>query len=444
MDRLSIVDLINLAVETPQAPMHIGAVAVLDGRALRDAGGLPPIAEIRSDLDRRLDRVPHLRRIIHRLGPFAGRPLWIDDPGFRIERHVHQVQLDGPGDQEALLRLAGQRLTRPLDRAHPLWRMWFVTGLASGDLAVIFVMHHVMADGLAALHLLTAFLDPPGSADAASCPVWSAKARPRWWELVRDNLRSRRTAGRERTRRPTPWSELLRSRLVPRTSLNAPVGSHRRIERLCLDLATARQVAHHQGCKVNDVVLDLAAGGIRALLTARGEAVDRLELTADVVVSLRDPGQSAEPGNRTGGFTVRLPIDEVDPLRRLNLIGARSAAAKIDQISTTGNTLLMGLARVGLLRRFSRRQRLTNLIESNVAGPPSTVDLLGVPVLDLIPLGSLAGNLAISFLALSYAGRLGITVQADADHFRDLPVLLSGMDEEWAMLAGLVSEGLYM
>lgn len=93
--------------------------------------------------------------------------------------------------------------------------------------------------------------------------------------------------------------------------------------------------------------------------------------------------------------------------------------------------MLIWLARLGLLRRYTRRQRLTHVVESNVIGPPAPIRLGGAPVVDLIPIGALAGNLAISFLASSYAGRLTITIRADADRYADLPVLTAAMAREW-------------
>jgi hypothetical protein len=55
-------------------------------------------------------------------------------------------------------------------------------------------------------------------------------------------------------------------------------------------------------------------------------------------------------------------------------------------------------------------------------------------VIDLVPIGVLAGNLAISFLAMSYAGQLVISIHADADLFPDLPVVPAAMNREWAGL----------
>ena len=104
--------------------------------------------------------------------------------------------------------------------------------------------------------------------------------------------------------------------------------------------------------------------------------------------------------------------------------------------------MLAWLARVGLLRYVSRHQRMINIVESNVAGPPATITLLGAPVRHIVPIGTLVGNLSLGFLALSYAGRLTIAVQADADRYPDLPVLIAAMRRDYAaLLAATSSDG---
>ncbi len=97
---------------------------------------------------------------------------------------------------------------------------------------------------------------------------------------------------------------------------------------------------------------------------------------------------------------------------------------------------MLQLARVGLLRLASRRQRLTNIIESDVIGPREPLHLLGARVIDLVPIGNLAGNLSIAFLALSYLDQLVITVQADADQFPDLVTLVEAMEQDWSRHRG--------
>jgi hypothetical protein len=250
-----------------------------------------------------------------------------------------------------------------------------------------------------------------------------------------------RKAGMPR-RAPAPASArwlLSVLRRAPRTSLNQPVGPHRRLAWLDLNLAEVKAVAHKGGGKVNDVVLTLAAGGLRELLLARSEPVDGVRLHASVAVSLRGDGGKYGAGNRTGALAVGLPLC-ADPHRRLRLIAGESARAKAHQPMGAGNALLVWLARLGLLRWFSRRQRMINIVESNVAGPKAVMTFMGAKVGGIVPVGTLAGNIPVGFLALSYAGRLTVAVQADAVLFPDLPVLLAAMRRESSALTPKIAQ----
>jgi hypothetical protein len=418
-NRLSAADLINLAVETPDTPMHVGALAMLDGRSLCDEAGRLRLAEIRAALEASSAAVPQLRRVVHVPGPLAGRPRWVDDPTFRIDRHVDQVAVPPPADEAALLDLVERLLAAPLDRSRPLWRMWFVTGLPDGRVAMLVALHHAIADGLAAVQLLTSLLDQPArAARPAAVPPW------------RDRHRGPRRGGTIRA----GWQVFTEARGAPRTSLNAPVGGRRRLAVLRLDLADAKRVAHASGGKLNDVVLSLMGGGLGSLLRSRGEPVDGVRLHTGVAVSLRPAGERVEAGNRSGAIMVRLPIGEPDPAVRLRAVCAETARVKDHQVAAYGQRVVVLLARLGLLRAFARRQHMTNVVESNVTGPVTPIRVLGAPVLDLVAIGTLVGNLALSFLALSYAGRLSIAVRADADLFPDLPVLLAAMRRDWEAL----------
>ncbi|MDI6105872.1 wax ester/triacylglycerol synthase family O-acyltransferase [Actinoplanes sp. NEAU-A12] len=414
---LSAEDVLNLTVETPGTPINVAAVAILDGEALLDDTGRLRTAEIRSAVAARLPAVPRLRQTPYLPGLFAGRPRWRDASRFRIEDHVQVAELAEPGGEEALLRLAGRLITRPFDRSRPLWRLWLVPDLPGRRVGLIFVLHHVVADGMATIQMITTLFG------AAPQPMAVSPPRPR----TPPGNRSRHATGGLRM--------FTRSWRAPRSSLNAPVGSRRHLASLHFDLAAVKAVAHRHGGTVNDVVLALAAGGVRALLHSRGEPLAALHVTTSVAVSLRAPGTQARAGNRTGGFLIRLPLAEPGPAERLRHLAASTAEAKREQSVTAGNRILVALARIGAARWLSRHQHLTQVMESNMAGPATPVTMLGAPVLDVVAIGNLAGNVALSVVALSYAGRLNITVHADAGAFPDLPVLLAGIRHDWAILA---------
>ncbi len=165
--RLSGYDLHCLAAETPARPLHLGILAVLDGgaplegQALLDPAGRLRLDAIRRELDGRLAGLPELRRVVYRPGRLAGRPLWVDDPGFRIDRHVGGVELPAPGDDAALMALVEALLATPLDRSRPLWRLWFVSGLEDERIGVLVVLHHALADGMTAMRMVRSLLEPP-------------------------------------------------------------------------------------------------------------------------------------------------------------------------------------------------------------------------------------------------------------------------------------------
>lgn len=446
--RLGADDLINLAVEAVDTPMHVGVVLVLDGRNLLDANGMPSQAGIRSAIEAGLDRVPVLRKVLYRPGPLAGRPIWVDDPAFRLDRHVEHTELAPPGDEEQLLRLAERFMRARLDRAHPLWQVRIVTGLPDGRLAVIVKLHHAVADGLAALGLLADLLGPSAGEPRSAASAWAPAPPPRWRDLFLDNVSSHARATRRLLRRLVDhaawqragrsagagWRTLIHNRGAPRTSLNAPIGPHRRMAVVRMDLAAAKAAGHRNHATVNDLILALIAGGLRGLLVSRGEAVDGVELRTTVPVSLRTAADTDSAGNRTGGLVVRLPLTEARPDARLALIRTDTATAKRDQVPTAEPRLVQWLARSGAMRAVTRHQHITNLIVSNLPGPAGEIHALGAPVVDLIPIGILAGNLTITFLAFSYHGRLTVTVWCDADRYPDLPVLVDAMYRDWAWL----------
>ncbi len=443
--RLSAYDRHCLRAETPDRPLQIGILADLDGRTLLDPSGRLRLAELRREIDARLVALPWLRRVVHHPGRLAGGPLWVDDPDFGIDRHVGEAALSPHADEAALLSLAERLIAPNLDRAHPLWRMWFLTGLADGRVGLLVVVHHALADGMTAMRLVRDLLEAPlGEAgpdpEQRRVPVLAAP----WGALVGDNVRT--TIGAlPRLVRPSTWrafAEILRyarrasslSRNSERSSLNAPVGPRRRLWALRIDQRAAKRVARARGCGVNDVVLTLAAGGVRALLEARGEPVAQLRPRAGVAVALFSADRGGAAGNDIGTLHVPLPLAEADPDARLRLIAAETARAKASPMVAAEPILRAWMGRFGFVRRSMEHQRLVNLAETYLPGPPVAIDILGTRVLDLLPIAPLAGNLGLSFVALSYAGRLAITVRADADRFPDLDLLATAMEREWQAL----------
>jgi WS/DGAT/MGAT family acyltransferase len=455
--RLSLADRSNLRIERVETPAHIAGLCVTEaGPLLREDGELD-LATIRRRLERRLTRVPELRRVVRRPPPLCGPSLWVDDPAFSIDRHVNAARIDPPGDEASLLRTTDLLLRPLLPRSRPLWELWFLTGLAGGRLGALFKIHHAVADGLAAIALAASLLDlQPDAADPPPA-AWSPAPAPSTLALLADSARCRATAAASTLGHPVRLALGLASALgdtartlrtftrAPRTSLNTLPGRSRQLRAVHLDLEQARTVAHAQGAKVNDVLLTVVAGGLRALLLTRGELTAGMELMVSVPAALRRAGAARELGNAVGAIVVPLPVYEPDAARRLERIAAATRAAKVAQHPAYVQDVMAGLAALGLALPLARRQRLVNTFVTNIPGPCDVLYLLGARIEAVLPVVAAAGNVTVIFAALSYRGRLDVVVGADTAACPDVDVLVSGMERAWASLTsgnpGLVAEG---
>ena len=445
--RLSLADRSNLRIERPETPGHVAGVCVVEAGPLLGEDGELDLGEIRRRLERRLVRAPELRRVVRRPPPLCGPALWVDDPTFSIARHVHAARVEPPGDEASLLR-ATEMLLRPLlDRSRPLWQLWFLTGVADGRLGVLFQVHHAVADGLAAIALLASLLDL--EPDAADPPPerWSAAPAPSTRALLADSMRSRATALASTIVHPVVLVRELAvvagdvveafrtSTKAPRTSLNALPGGSRRLRAVHLDLERARAVAHAHDGKVNDVLLAVVSGGLRDLLVSRGEPVDGMELRVSVPASLRRADEARELGNAAGIMVVALPVSEPDAARRLERIAAEMRLARAAQRPASVQHMTAAMAALGLAVPLARRQRMVNTFVTNVPGPRDALYLLGARIEQVLPVVVLAGNVTVTFAALSYHGRLDVVVDADAAACPDVDVLVAGMNQAWESLA---------
>jgi hypothetical protein len=197
-----------------------------------------------------------------------------------------------------------------------------------------------------------------------------------------------------------------------------------------------KEVAHAHGGKVNDVVLSLWAGGLRALMVSRREQVAGIELVTGLAVSLRPRTSNAETvDNRVGAIVLRLPVWESDAQRRLDLVVCTTRRSKAEQRPVAVMGPMVGLAATPVGRCYVAHQHASNLVTTNVIGPAEPVYLLGARVLAILPIIELLGNIGLTLCAFSYAGEMFLVVTADATAFGDLDVAIAAMQHEWDALS---------
>jgi diacylglycerol O-acyltransferase len=440
MERLQAQDLMSLWPEELGWSQDIGALVILDGRRLLDADGRFRIEQARDQIAGRLHLVPRFRQLLYR-PPFGlGWPLWVDAPSVDLAGHVRVLPLEAPADESRLLLACEELRHRRLDRSRPLWEMWFLPGLPDGRVGLFMKLHHAIADGVAGVAALGAFLDLVPDPPRTSAPPWTPAPMPSGRALLFDNLRRHLgELGRAFTRLNHPVDTVRRARRgwpalrevftgvpAPRTSLNRRVGWHRRFALLRSDLDLVKRIAHAHGGKVNDVLMAVLAGGLRELLLGRGERVDGLVLRAIVPVSLHTerPGQAR--GNLDGAMVVPLPIGEADDARRLELIAAETVERK-EQHHPQSGTLFRNIPMQRAFLRLAPYQQAINTYAANVPGPPVPLYFAGAPMLEVFPVVPILGNLSIGVGALSYAGQFNITTVADRELCPDLEAFVQGM-----------------
>lgn len=430
-DRIGPQDAQQLATDVGPVPANVGAVLLLDPPAQVDADALARV------LARRATAIPRLRQRLRRTPPGCGRPIWVDDPRFVAEQHIAVVDCPAPGDQRALMSAAVAAVARPLHRSRPLWRAMLVTGLADGRVGLILVLHHVLADGIGGLAVLGSLVD--GGASPAE-PAPKARPSPTTGEVLVDAWRGR---GRALRRAPAAaralapaLTELGRTRpqRAPVTSLNAPTGPRRRAAVVSVDLAGVHRYARAHGATINDVLLVAVSRALDSVLTARGE--DLAEVVISVPVSARRSATSGELGNRVGVMPVRVPL-RLPADQTLAEVARRTSAMRSSRRGSSSALIapaFRALAALGLFAGMIDRQRLVNSFLTNMRGPQQPLTMGGATIRLIAPVTIAAGNVAAAFAALSYAGRLAVTVIVDPDIAPELDQLAAVVEDE--LLAG--------
>jgi diacylglycerol O-acyltransferase / wax synthase len=441
LERLTASDLFLLLWDDYGWSSDIGGLAICDGASLLDRDGRVRVEAVRAQLEPRLHLVPRFRQLLYRPPLGLGWPLWVDAPCLDLAGHIRVHPVAAPGGQAQLLQACQELARRRLDPARPLWELWLLPGLPERRVGAYLRLHHAIADGAAALAAFGALLDQAPGESAPVAPPWTPAPIPATSQLLADNLRRRRAElgrgwsglthpGRmmRQARRALPaWREVLTEQPAPRTSLNHPVGTHRRLAIIRGRLDPTRQIAHAHHATVNDVVLAAVAGGLRQLLAGRGEDVAGLVQRAMVTISLHDEEPGQAQGNKPGWMMVPLPLGEPDPARRLELIAAQTTARKHKARPQAGTGIFRFAAGQRAWYRHFPRQRSVNLVVTNAPGPPVPLYLAGAQLLELFPMMPVMGNLTLVVAVLSYAGQLNLTAVADHDHCPDLEAFAHGV-----------------
>jgi diacylglycerol O-acyltransferase / wax synthase len=457
VERLTAADSWFLYLENPTVHLHVVGVVLLDPSTAPDGLDFDGIVRhIRGCVP----LIPSFRRRLVEVPLGVDHPVWIEDPEFRLEDHLHHWVLGRDGIAETVEEAVSRVCSEQLDRRLPLWQMYYVEGLEGGRTALVTKIHHALVDGITGVDILAHLVDlapdaPAKDADdsarvvdevpSAPCSLLDATAhrlrtpmRPlvALWRTAASVTRMTTSTARTRLARGDraagPFD-------APRTAFNSTLTPRRTVAFGATSLEAVKETRRAFDVTVNDVVLAACTTGLRRRLERDGTLPDR-PLTCSVPVSVHGRGDDSST-NQVSAMFVHLPVHVADPVERLEQVHHSSRSAKrvqgamgpemigdvVDLIPPPLFHLSAGLW--SQARLPDRLPPVHNLIVSNVAGSPDPLYIAGAEVVGLYPFGPLMEGAALNVTVISHLHDLDVGLIACPDLLPDLDRLLEDMIE---------------
>src|SRR3954447_7521906 len=470
MRQLTSLDAQFLALESPRQTGHVGGLAMVDPSTRVDR--TLDCAAVRDLLRERLPLLPPFRWRLAEVPLGLDYPYWVDDEDFDLDYHVREIALPKPGSDRQLADQVARIMSRPLDRARPLWELYLIHNLESGNSAVLTKIHHALIDGLSGAEIMGLLLDlapegrelpdpgAGGEGDGAAgspstlgmlargllgvprYPVRALRSLPSAVPNIEETpfrvLPGAGTVGRVTSaltgggRRDLPRS--------PRTRFSGRISPHRRFAFGKIPLDEVKAVKNAHGVTVNDVIVTICAGAVRRWLEEHDDLPDE-PLVAQIPVSVRTSDQVGTFGNRIMLMAAPLYTNEADPTTRLRLHHEALSDMK-ERHKALPAELLQDANHFVPPAVFSRAARATfrlatsvgrpnwNLVISNVPGPQLPLYLAGAKLVANYPFSVITDGMGLNITVMSYNGDCDFGIVADRDQMPDVLCLMDWLRDE--------------
>ncbi|MFN2581112.1 MAG: wax ester/triacylglycerol synthase domain-containing protein [Candidatus Dormibacteria bacterium] len=429
LDRLAREDERILELEHGSVVGHTCKVLIVDGVLTAD--------EVRAAVAPRLDAAPRLRQRLQPLPRGLGTPVWVPASDFDLKWHVADAA--AVPDESALRESVAALMADRLDRTRPLWRI-DVVQLGDDRTALVWRVHHCMADGVTALRLggdvlweeegvaarptATERPQQAGHLEPGSLVTLAARERvDAALARARAAITEVRAAARLRDALPDvrAVASSVRRELTPTTlssPFDAPLGRRRSIAWTSLSLARLHDAAKRIDASVtlNDAVIALVATGIRDWLTSRQRSVPALRVR--IPVSLHGSDATGDQANRDSFIDIDVPLGAESIFDRVKAVNAQTLERKREHDAEHVDWLLREMSRVplgGHALALTDGSHEFALCVSNVPGPRGGIAVAGRGVQQLHSVVEVAPHHDLRASVVSSAGRLSFAMCADAD-----------------------------
>lgn len=421
MELISPTDLIFLLGESREHPMHVGGLSLYE---LPEGAGPDFVREIYEELVTVEDFQPTFRKHPATLFGGVANLGWAYDDDVDLDYHLRRSALPSPGRIRDLLELTSRLHGTLLDRHRPLWEANLIEGLPDRQFAVYTKIHHSLIDGVSALKLTerTLSTDPNDTEVRAPWALPPKKRAKRGDGSVGQLLRMvTDTAGSVAGVAPSTVklarAALLEQQLTlpfgaPKTILNGKIGGARRVAAQSWPQDRVKRVKQAAGVTVNDVVLAMCAGALRAYLIEQ-QALPDAPLIAMVPVSLRSEADADAGGNQVGAVLCNLATDVEDPAVRLatisdSMAGNKKVFAELPKLQALALSaaLLSPLGLVVLPGIVGNTPPPFNIVISNVPGPRQPMYWKGARLTGSYPLSIAMDGQAVNITLVSNGDQL--------------------------------------
>jgi diacylglycerol O-acyltransferase len=446
MDHLSGSDAAFLHLESPETPMHIGGLAILELSADYSGNFMD---DVRDHIQNRMHMAPIFQRKLVNMPFDIANPIWVMDEDIDIDYHIRHVIVPPPATRNTVDKLVARLHSSLLDRSRPLWEMHILDGLpVPSDLpegtryvGLYSKMHHAALDGMGGQVLMEAIMDVTavprapkkrkrrreattgdnyGIAELTASGVMHnisqsiklTKNIPKLTTKAFDMIKPAKNPDGSKVERMN-W-------LAPKTPLNATITNQRSFARFSIPYEDSKKIAKLNNVSLNDVVMAISGEGMNRYFADEGFVLDEPMLAA-VPVSIRPEGNT-ELSNQVSVARMSLATTIKDPLERLQAINASSTYTKtmmsdVKAIIPTDFPSIGAPWLVSSIASTLTRARVVNslppfanVLISNVPGPNITLYFAGAKQVSTYPVSIPYHGMGLNITLQSYNGWLDFGV----------------------------------
>ncbi|CAG20611.1 wax ester/triacylglycerol synthase family O-acyltransferase [Photobacterium profundum] len=450
MPSLSLLDLSFIIFESDKTPMHVTGLVILE----------PPkehAATYAQDLyGEFLQQTDVTAPFNWKLQwSFTGKPSWQTLPKVNLEDHLRITMLPSPGNDQQLQQVVGRLHGQVLDRSRPMWEVWVIGGLENNRVAIIFKVHHSMADGVRASSLFTRSC-ATNPEDSFSQPIWqcdlrkTASERRAETRLTNMVIKTATQASKQISLIPSMFR--LGSKLAlkavkladcdlkvpftaPKTPFNLSPKRSRAVSLGQFSMGRLNQLSRITGSSMNDVLFTVSDIALNRYLNDRSLPL-RKPLVAMMPMSLRNKGELESKGNKMSVGHVELGRSHLTSLERLEAIQQATVDLKNEALNISPDAYINYSLLVNGASLISGKFGLngfippvSNLLISNIPGVKDTLYFMGAKVKEQYPVSLLMPGQTLNITFFSNAGQMYYSLVACSQSLPGFEVIAGYMEE---------------